>query len=66
MMVPWEDVLKGLPLELRDMIMSDIDDYPIDMEEANETRLELIMERKNYVEDIEDSIETNTFSLCEH
>lgn len=65
-MVPWEGVFKGLPLELRNMVMSYLDDFPIDMDKAKKQRLELMEERKYYVQDIEDSILVNTFSLCEH
>lgn len=65
-MVPWQDVLKGLPQELRDQVTSGIDDFPIDMEEAKQARLELMEERKYYISSIESSIENNQFSLCEH
>lgn len=45
-MVPWEAVLKDLPLELWNMVMTDLDDFPIGMEEAKRIRLELMEERK--------------------
>ncbi|KAK6347382.1 hypothetical protein TWF718_005221 [Orbilia javanica] len=70
----WEEVLNadsgkrlnGLPQELRDMIVDSVDDFPIDMETAKKIRVELMEERKTYVENQNEQLEDNTFSLCEH
>ncbi|KAK6498272.1 hypothetical protein TWF506_004511 [Arthrobotrys conoides] len=70
----WEEVLNTdsgkrlnrLPQELRDMIVDSVDDFPIDMETAKKMRVELMGERKTYVENQNRQLEENTFSLCEH
>ncbi|KAF3162698.1 hypothetical protein TWF788_001788 [Orbilia oligospora] len=70
----WEEVLNTdsgkrlnrLPQELRDMIVDSVDDFPIDMETAKKMRVELMGERRTYVENQNRELEENTFSLCEH
>ncbi|RVD89466.1 uncharacterized protein DFL_000473 [Arthrobotrys flagrans] len=70
----WEEVLNAdsgkrlnrLPQELRDMIVDSVDDFPIDMEAAKKLRVDLMEERKTYVEDQNRELEENIFSLCEH
>ncbi|KAK6495017.1 hypothetical protein TWF481_003045 [Arthrobotrys musiformis] len=70
----WEELLNEdsgkrlnrLPQELRDMIVDSVDEFPIDMEAAKKIRVELMEERKTYVENQNVELENNTFSLCEH
>ena len=55
-----------LPVELTDKIIDDVSDMPISLEEAKEIRLELMEERKAFVEDVKTELESYTFSFCEH
>ncbi|RFU32360.1 hypothetical protein B7463_g3969, partial [Scytalidium lignicola] len=57
--------LKPLPLELQHKVVDDVD-FPIHMEEAKALRLELMDERKAFVEDQTEAMMSYTFSLCEH
>ncbi|KAH0565668.1 hypothetical protein GP486_000942 [Trichoglossum hirsutum] len=52
--------------ELQDIIFSNIDDFPIGMDEAKELRLELMEERKKYAVTQNGSFVATEFSLCEH
>lgn len=45
--------------------MADLDDFPIGMAEAKKIRLELMGERKYYVQELEDRVQENSLS-CEH
>jgi hypothetical protein len=47
--VPWQRILRPLPLELKNMVEEQVDDFPISMEEAKEIRKRLMEERKAYV-----------------
>ena len=58
--------LAGMPNEVVDQIVDDVDDFPISLEEAKELRLELMEERKVFVEDVETDIQSSTFFFCEH
>ncbi|KDR70069.1 hypothetical protein GALMADRAFT_76694 [Galerina marginata CBS 339.88] len=55
----------GLPLELQDHILQDVD-FPISLKKAKELRLELMEERKQFVVNHGAAFENSTFSLCEH
>jgi hypothetical protein len=61
-----EEPLHNLPPELRNEIARYANDFPIGMEEAKELRLELMEERKNFVQHHGVAFEKYTFSLCEH
>lgn len=58
--------MSDLPVGLHDQIISEVDEFPIGMEEAKALRLELMAERMAYVADQTEAFEGNEFSLCEH
>ena len=55
-----------LPVELADKIMNEVTDMPISLEEAKEIRLQLMEERKAFVEDVKTELESYIFAFCEH
>jgi hypothetical protein len=57
---------RRLPAEMQAEIMSHVDDFPIGIEEAKELRLELMEERKAFVQRHEGQFTSEVFSLCEH
>ncbi|KAF8647121.1 hypothetical protein AX16_006953 [Volvariella volvacea WC 439] len=61
-----DGAVKDLPAELQDLIFDDVDEFPVSMNEAKESRLELIEERKNFVLLSNDAYMTRQISLCEH
>jgi hypothetical protein len=42
-------MMRPLPLEVRNMVEDQVEDFPISMEEAKDVRKRLMEERKNYV-----------------
>ncbi|KAG5645508.1 hypothetical protein DXG03_005918 [Asterophora parasitica] len=60
------NAIAELPLELREQIFGDVDDFPIGLDEAKELRLELMEERKRWVVTHGEEFEQHEFSLCEH
>ena len=58
--------LAGIPQEVVDQIVDDVDDFPISLEEAKELRLELMEERKVFVDEVDRDIQSSTFFFCEH
>ncbi len=58
--------LAKLPKELLDQVVEDVEDFPISLEEAKEIRLELMEERKVYVDKVNEKIQASTFFFCEH
>lgn len=68
----WKDMVHGLgrvsdlPLELRDWIADSAGDFPIGLDEAKELRLELMDERRAFMDDHEERLGQETFSFCEH
>ncbi|KAF6235510.1 hypothetical protein HO173_006193 [Letharia columbiana] len=58
--------LAKLPKEIVDQVVEDVEDFPISLEEAKELRLELMEERKVYVEEVNKDIQSLTFFFCEH
>ncbi|KAF8646019.1 hypothetical protein AX16_007444 [Volvariella volvacea WC 439] len=58
--------MNGLPVEVQDMVFGGVDEFPIGLEEAKETRLELMEERKKFVLDHGRAFEAIEISLCEH
>lgn len=58
--------LARLPIELRDKVIQDVEDFPINLEQAKKLREELMEERKKYVIQYQDSNFTSEISLCEH
>ena len=55
-----------MPKEIVDQIVDDVDDFPISLEEAKELRLELMQERKAFVKEVNQDIQSSTFFFCEH
>lgn len=55
-----------LPVELQDMIMSDVDHAPMTMDEAKEYRIKLMEERSVKSTDANRRFELGGFNLCEH
>jgi hypothetical protein len=60
------NALPKLPSELRDLIVENVDDFPISMKEAKVLREELMNERRAFVTAANEGFEMDTFSLCEH
>jgi hypothetical protein len=58
--------LPRLPAELQDQIFAQVEDFPIDLDEAKALRLELMEGRKSFLELQNDVFHDNQFSLCEH
>ena len=58
--------LTGMPKEVVDQIVDDVDDFPISLEEAKELRLQLMEERKVFVDEVDKDIQSSTFFFCEH
>ncbi|KAI4847235.1 hypothetical protein E4T44_04624, partial [Aureobasidium sp. EXF-8845] len=61
-----EGKLDQLPPELRNQVMTDVGDFPISLEEAKGLRQELMDERRAFVEDVNNLLESEDFSFCEH
>jgi hypothetical protein len=60
------NALPGVPSNLQELIVGNVEEFPISMEEAKELRKELMRERKAFVRTVNDGFEMDTFSLCEH
>jgi hypothetical protein len=56
----------GLPRELVDLIGSQVDEFPIGVEEARELRVELMEERRGIDVDVEEAMADYEFNFCEH
>ena len=61
-----DQVLEKLPQELKDEVLSYTMDWPMDLDEAKQLRLQLMEERKVYVQDYDKRLTEMRFSLCEH
>lgn len=61
-----EGPLPKIPLELRDTIISQVDDFPLGLDEAKQLRLELMEERKRFVLWHGEKFREAEVSLCEH
>ncbi|KAE8308479.1 hypothetical protein BDV41DRAFT_581455 [Aspergillus transmontanensis] len=57
---------RSLPLELFEMIIDQVRDFPLSWEEAVEVREALMDERGALIDDTNDAIEESTFCFCEH
>ena len=55
-----------LPPELVENVVKNVEDFPIDLEEAKQLRLELMEERKVFVAAADAKLREDTFSFCEH
>jgi hypothetical protein len=55
-----------LPTELQNEVIRKVEEFPIGIEEAKELRLELMEERKVFVQKHDQRFASETFSLCEH
>ena len=68
----WKDMVHGLdrvsslPLELRDWVTDTAGDFPIELDEAKKLRVELMDERRVFVDDHEHRLGQETYSFCEH
>lgn len=60
------DRLSDMPIEMMGHILDDCDGFPISLEEAKETRAELMKERSRIQESVEEGFNENTFNFCEH
>ena len=60
------DRFAKLPNELVDKVVEDVEDFPISLEEAKKLRLQLMEERKVYVDEVNEDIQSHTFNFCEH
>lgn len=59
--------LDKLPVELKDRVYEEIEEFPITLREAKELRDELMEERKYFIREHAKAVqEYNAFSLCEH
>jgi Protein of unknown function (DUF4246) len=59
--------LNDLPVELQEQVFSQVEDFPISLEEAKRLREELMDERRDFVLQHSKAFEASlTFSLCEH
>lgn len=58
--------LGELPPELMAQVVDGVDDFPISLEEAKEIREQLMEERKVFVEEVNEEMQCETFSFCEH
>ncbi|PPQ98971.1 hypothetical protein CVT24_003467 [Panaeolus cyanescens] len=58
--------LGQLPVELQTHIFDEVEGFPLGMDEAKALRLELMEERKAYIQVQDTAFQQNTFSLCEH
>ncbi|KAK8004506.1 hypothetical protein PG989_004225 [Apiospora arundinis] len=58
--------LSRLPKELFDEITKNVEDFPISWEQALDIREQLMDERGAIQDSIEGSMDSNTFSFCEH
>ena len=56
----------GMAEELVDQILANVDDFPISTEEAKELRLELMKERKVFMDEVELHYECSTFYFCKY
>ncbi|KAI7550002.1 hypothetical protein KC331_g3454 [Hortaea werneckii] len=55
-----------LPPELVESVLRNVEDFPIDLAEAKQLRLELMEERKVFVAAADAKLREDTFSFCEH
>jgi Protein of unknown function (DUF4246) len=68
----WAQEIRGqepfqiLPTELQNEVIRKVEEFPISIEEAKELRLELMEERKVFVQKHDQRFASETFSLCEH
>ncbi|KAH0027932.1 hypothetical protein KCU78_g3809, partial [Aureobasidium melanogenum] len=69
----WAEAVQGLdckldklPAELRHQVMSEVDDFPVSLDEAKKLREELMDERRAFVRDFNDKYQKHTFNFCEH
>ncbi|KXN80705.1 hypothetical protein AN958_08286 [Leucoagaricus sp. SymC.cos] len=59
--------LARLPVELRDKVVHEVEEFPIDLDQARQLRENLMEERKEYVIGYQDAaFKSATISLCEH
>jgi hypothetical protein len=61
-----QELFRILPTELQNEIIRKVEEFPISIEEAKELRLELMEERKVFVQKHDQKFASETFSLCEH
>lgn len=69
----WAEAVQGLeckldelPTELRHQVMSEVDDFPISLEDAKMLREELMDERRAFVRDFDHKYQDHSFNFCEH
>ncbi|RXW17675.1 hypothetical protein EST38_g8175 [Candolleomyces aberdarensis] len=57
-------LLESLPVEVQDQVFDQVQEFPISLQEAKESRLKLVRERRNFALDNQRVLEGRTFSLC--
>ncbi|KAM3424135.1 hypothetical protein BST61_g11319 [Cercospora zeina] len=60
------DRVANLPPELAEQVVESTGDLPFEVEEAKKIRLDLMEERKMFVQDVDTRFQQETFSFCEH
>jgi len=60
------DRVADLPPELAEHVLDSAGDFPISLDEAKKLRLELMEERKGFVEEVDKKMHEATFNFCEH
>lgn len=58
--------LGELPAEVMDMIADEVEDFPIGMEEAKRIREQLMAERTQLDDEVDNSVRSCQFNFCEH
>lgn len=61
-----QDRMSGLPVRLKRDILDHVEDFPISMDDAKALSLELMDERKAFVEAHDEVGSYWNFNLCEH
>lgn len=65
-MVQSLDRVGELPQELADRVVDFAGDFPMELEEAKVLRQELMDERRLFGDNVEQRLQEETFSFCEH
>ncbi|KAF2208895.1 hypothetical protein CERZMDRAFT_114238 [Cercospora zeae-maydis SCOH1-5] len=60
------DRVANLPPELAEQVLESAGDLPFEMDEAKDIRLDLMEERRIFVQDVDTRFRQETFSFCEH
>ena len=61
-----QELFRTVPAEIQNEIIRNVVEFPIGIEEAKELMLELMEERKVFVQNPDQKFTSESFSLCEH